>query len=195
MGSRVTTHLMIPSMIPQMTWFDLPNLWIYVLGACLIVGNLGCVAMIVCQLPGTWLMLVLTAGAAWWGWETQWIGPMVLLSLLLLAILGEIAEIAPSVRASRKIGGSKRSVALILIGSVTGAILGTPWVPVLGTILGACLGAGVGALLGDRWAGRSWRNAISASKAAAKGRFWGTLAKSIIGMVMWLIATLAVLVG
>ena len=58
------------------------------------VNALG-VLMVALQLPGTWLMLAATALFAWWRWDDGGfaaIGGWVLLTLLGMAIIGEIVE-------------------------------------------------------------------------------------------------------
>ncbi len=157
--------------------------------------NLAGVFMVLLQLPGTWLMLLVTGTWAWWYWDEQAIGIWTLASLLGLAILGEIVETFAGVVTSKKAKSSKRSIALGIVGGIAGAILGTGFIPVplFGTLIGACIGAGVAAMLGDHWAGRTWDEVKVAGKAAAHGRLWGTLGKIVIAAIMWIVATTAMI--
>jgi len=157
-----------------------------------VVVNAAGVFLVFLQLPGTWLILLLMGLITWWRDEqVYWVALAILLGL---AVLGEILELIGAARGSRKAGGSKRAAVLALVGGVVGAILGTfviP-VPVIGTLVGACLAAGVGSYLGDRWAGRHHVDAAVAGKGAAMGRFWATMAKAGIGVLMWLVAAVAI---
>lgn len=161
-----------------------------------ILLNLAGVVLALLQLPGTWLMLLCTGAWAWWYWDEHLISVWTLAALLALAILGEIVETFAGVVTSRHVKSSKRSMLMGLIGGITGAILGTGSIPVplLGTLIGACIGAGLGAMLGDHWAGRNWHEVKQAGSAAAKGRLWGTVGKVAIAVIMWLIATVAMVV-
>jgi hypothetical protein len=157
--------------------------------------NLAGVFMVLLQLPGTWLMLLVTGSWAWWYWDEQAVGIWTLVTLLALAIIGEIVETFAGVVTSKKADASKRSILLGIVGGIGGAILGTSLIPVplFGTLIGACVGAGLAAMLGDHWAGRSWAQVKVAGKAAAHGRLWGTLGKIVIATIMWCIATAAMI--
>jgi hypothetical protein len=166
-------------------------------GAILVILlNLAGVLLVLLQLPGTWLILLCTGLWGWWYWESQLIGIWTLAALLGLAVLGEIVETFAGVVASRHVRSSKRSMLMGVVGGIGGAILGTSTIPVplFGTLIGACVGAGFGAMLGDHWAGRNWQDVKLTGKAAAKGRLWGTVGKVGIAVIMWLIATAAVIV-
>ncbi len=169
---------------------------ISIMGLILIIFlNLLAVFMVLLQLPGTWMMLLCTGLWAWWYWDEQAIGIWTLASLLVLAIIGEVVETFAGVVTSRQAKSSKRSMLLGLVGGIGGAILGTTMIPVplFGTLIGACIGAGLGAMLGDHWAGRNWKEVKTAGKAAAKGRLWGTVGKVIIAVIMFIIATTAMI--
>lgn len=173
------------------------HLILSILGVILVILlNLAGVIMVLLQLPGTWLILLCTGTWAWWYWDQQAMSFWTLGALLALAILGEIVETFSGMVTSRKIKASKRSMILGLVGGITGAIVGTGSIPVplFGTLIGACIGAGIGAMLGDHWAGRNWQEVRLAGKAAVHGRLWGTVGKVIIAAIMWLIATVAILV-
>ena len=160
----------------------------------LLLVNAAGVVMVALQLPGTWLMLLATAAAAWWGWdplpEHRWIGWSTLATLGVLALLGEVIEAVAGAMGSRKAGGTRRGALLAIVGGIAGAIGGTfllP-VPIVGTLIGASLGAGAGSMLGDAWAGRNFEAVWAAGKGAAIGKFAGSVGKLGIAVTMFFLA-------
>ena len=61
-------------------------------------------------------------------------------------------------------------------------------VPLVRTLIGACLGAFAGPLLGDLWAGRPLFPSFGAGWGAAVGRFWGTITKLAVVVILTLAA-------
>jgi uncharacterized protein len=165
---------------------------VYVYAVVLTVLNLAFWVGILFNLPGTWLMVLVTAVLTWWqpayvqvSWTTLGVAAG-------LAALGEVLEFVLGAAGSRRAGGSARAAALAILGSLVGGILGTALpVPIVGTLLGACLGAFVGSLMGDLWAGRPIFPSFEAGWGAAMGRFWGTVTKLAIGGIMVVILALA----
>ena len=153
-------------------------------------------------LAGNWLIVAAATLYAWWippeaALAIKW--PTVTV-LLVLAILAEIAELAAGAMGVAKVGGSRRSAVLALVGSavggVVGLVVGLP-IPLFGSLAAAVLFGGVGALtgafLGESWKGRDFDTSFEVGKAAFIGRLLGTLAKMIISSVM-VIVTLVALV-
>ncbi|MEX0652947.1 MAG: DUF456 domain-containing protein [Phycisphaeraceae bacterium] len=170
-------------------------LLILVIVLLLLVNGLG-VLLTALQLPGTWLIVLSTSLVAWWHWEQGLIGLAVLLALLLLAVLGEVIEFVAGAWGARRAGSSKRAAALAIVGGVVGGVLGMVFlffIPIIGALIGAAIGAGVGTVAGDMWAGRGWDRAALAGRGAVAGKFWGALGKLAVAVVMWLVATAAVL--
>ncbi len=166
----------------------------------LLINGLG-IFLVAMQLPGTWLILVVTSLFAWWRYDSAdvlmtEISMTTLIILLALAIIGEIIETMAGAAGARRAGGSRTGALLAIVGGVIGAIVGTGVipVPVVGTVIGACVGGGIGAMSGDLMRGRSIREAGAAGKGAAVGKFWGTIGKVGVSGLMWLIAAFAVMV-
>lgn len=164
--------------------------------ALLLVNAVG-LAMVALQLPGTWLMLLATAIAAWWGWDLEpsqrWIGWTSLVVLLVLAVLGEVVEAVAGAMGSRRAGGTRRGALLAIVGGVAGAVAGTfalP-VPIVGTLVGASLGAGAGSMVGDAWAGRDFEAVWAAGRGAAIGKFAGSIGKLGIAVLMFCVVAAA----
>jgi uncharacterized protein YqgC (DUF456 family) len=153
-------------------------------------------------LPGNWLIVLATAVYAWWfppdaptaiGWN-------VVIALAVLAVLGEIVESAAGAVGVSKVGGSRRSSLLAIVGSLVGSIVGVfvglP-IPLVGSLVAAVIfgavGATIGALVGESWKGRDLDASLEVGKAAFVGRLLGTVGKTIVCSIM-VVVTLAALV-
>jgi uncharacterized protein YqgC (DUF456 family) len=167
---------------------------VYVSAVGLTVLNLAFWVGILFNLPGTWLMVLVTALLKWWQPGYVRVSWTVVGVAAGLAVLGEVLEFVLGAAGSRRAGGSTRAAALAIVGSLIGGIVGTALpVPLVGTLIGACVGAFAGSLLGDMWAGRPLFPSVEAGWGAAVGRFWGTMTKLAIGAVMVVILALAAL--
>jgi len=194
-SQRLSRHLPTPHLISftiAAVWDTASSILVYVVLGVLLVGNAVGVILVVMQLPGTWLILAMTAAVAWWQWDEGVIGLWAIGILVGLAVVGELVEFAASTIGTAKAGGSKWASVGSLIGGVVGAVVGSFFMPPLGTILGACLVAGTGSMLGDQLAGRSWSKAVKTAKGAAVGKLWGTAGKVAVALVMWVVAAVAV---
>ena len=153
------------------------------------------------SLPGNWLIVAVMALYAWLIPTTaavavswQWVA-----ALLVLALLGELAELAAAALGAARGGGSKRATVLAIFGSVIGsiglAIVGIP-IPIIGPVIAAVLGAALGALggamLGERWKGKSLGESWHVGRGAFFGRLLGTLAKVSVGTAMFVVGILAI---
>ncbi|MFO0897206.1 MAG: DUF456 domain-containing protein [Pirellulales bacterium] len=86
------------------------------------------------------------------GWTTVFV-------LLALAVAGELLEFAASAATAARQGGSRRGMALALLGALFGSVLGVGLgspIPVLGQLIGAVAGGAVGAFAGA-YVGESWK--------------------------------------
>jgi uncharacterized protein len=165
---------------------------VYLYAVLLTVLNLGFWVGILFNLPGTWLMVLVTALLKWWQPAYVQVSWTVLGIAAGLAVLGEVLEFVLGAAGSRHAGGSKRAAVLAIVGGLVGGIAGTALpVPIVGTLIGACLGAFAGSLLGDLWAGRPLFPSFQAGWGAAVGRFWGTVSKLVVGAIMLVVLALA----
>jgi uncharacterized protein len=167
-----------------------------------VIVLLACWVLNLLAMPGNWLMAAVTAIYVWLVPATSRVAISwkVAVAMVVLAVLGEVAELLTATAGTARAGGSRRSALLALVGSVVGAVLGVfiglP-IPLIGSLVAAVLFAGLGAMagamFGEHWAGRdpdaSWR----VGKAAFWGRLTGTLAKIVIGAVMVLVALVAII--
>lgn len=119
-----------------------------------------------------------------------------LAALLLLALVGELFEFLAGVMGTGKAGGSRRAMLLSILGSFLGSMvgfsIGTGVLPVLGSIAGLILGGGLGslagAMIGESWKGSNRDRQFEVGKGAFIGRILGTLAKSMVGSLMLVLA-------
>lgn len=153
-------------------------------------------------LPGNWLVVLVAGlvmafapshdGTAVVGWGS-------LITLVVLAVVGEVVEFAAGAAGAAKKGASKRAVTLSLLaamgGSIGGAILAAP-IPVVGPVIGAVVGGGAGAFggayLGEATRDTSHADRVQISTAAFYGRLLGTAGKLVVGGVMLVCFVVAV---
>lgn len=162
--------------------------WLYYV--CLFVVLLLGLAITIMTLPGLWLMV---GAAAVYAWLTggAYIGWWTLASLLVLAIAGEVVELASSGAGAKRAGAGRRGLWGALIGGVLGGIfLSFIPIPVLSTLVGVCLGTFLGATIGELSGGRHVGHSALIGVSAAKGRLVGTFQKLGLGCIMFVIAML-----
>ncbi len=141
-------------------------------------------------LPGNWVIVAMAVGCYWWVPDARFwsLSIYMTLAILVVAAIGEALEYAAAAVGASRLGGSKRGIALSIIGSIVGAIVGLFFgsvVPVVGNVIASLLlgatGAFVGAMLGERWAGKDWNDSIEIGGAAFWGRLLGTVGKAVCG--------------
>lgn len=121
------------------------------------------------------------------------------LTLLVLALLGEVMEFLAGILGAGKAGGSRRGMVLSMLGGIVGSLfgfsIGNFFFPIVGGIVGifvvAGLGALAGAVLGETWKGRGFEESMKVGRGAFTGRLLGTLGKTFVGSLMLMIALLA----
>lgn len=154
------------------------------------VGILTGLALDLVGLFGNWVILG-TVAAAWVITGFKHFGVWPLGILLLLATLGEVLELLAAGYGAARFGGGRGAAFASLAGCIAGAVVGTPWFPVVGTLAGAILGAFAGAalyelLITNKPADVSVRTGIG----AALGRVGGVLAKVVLGLAMLVVAAM-----
>lgn len=179
----------------------MPSDWIYhTVGVLLLVANVAACVATFFTLPGTWVIVGLMALTAYFLPEgtgrTLGVGWGEVAILAVLAGLGEVIEFASGAAGAKKVGASRRSVALSLVGaavgSIAGAIVGFP-VPIFGPILAAVFGGGLGAFggayVGEKWKGRGHAESVTVGRMAFVGRVLGTVGKLAVAILMVVVAT------
>lgn len=172
--------------------------WVYYsLAVLLFLANIASVGLNGIGLPGNWFVL---AGSSLFavlvqcsnGAKFSWSG---IASLVVLAFVGEGLEMLAGIAGVARLKASRRGIALSLVGSLSGGILGAAFglpIPVIGTALGALIGgsfgAFAGAVLGEGWKGQSADRSLAIGWAAFWGRLLGTFGKIAVGMAMVVVA-------
>ena len=179
----------------------MPPDWVYHLfGIVLVIAHVASWVATLFLLPGNWIIVAVMALVAIFLPEadtrTLGVGWGEVITLAGLAGVGELAEFVSGAAGAKKVGASRRSVALSLIGAVGGSILGAAIglpVPVVGSVVAALVGGSAGAFggayLGEAWKGREHDERVTAGRVAAVGRLLGTVGKLVIGLIMVVIAT------
>jgi uncharacterized protein YqgC (DUF456 family) len=173
----------------------------YVVGGLFVLMGLGCLILVVLQLPGTWIMLVLATllhvvdilwivpdGSSAWGWWAICIGTA-------LALIGEAIEFAAGALGAKAGGGSRRSAWGAIIGGFIGAIAGSLLLPIIGTLVGAIAGCFFGALLGEMSGrdGSTAKDSVKPAIGATIGRVLGTTCKVLVGVLVWVVLSIGLL--
>ena len=147
------------------------------------------------SLPGTWLLLTLAGLAEWWT-EPRLFSGTTIVSVLVLAALGELWEFAASSVRARRAGAGRRGSIGALAGGIAGAILGTVLIPVpiVGTLVGGGAGAFALSALLERSGGTPLTGAMRVGRAAAAGQLMGLAGKLALCAAVYLWLTVAVMV-
>ena len=156
--------------------FILPIFFLSILALVLLLNLL--------TLPANWILVALVF---LWRFANPNPGAMDLfyfLSVIGLAVLGEVIEFVAQAWGTKKYGSSNSGMFGGIIGAIAGAILCAPFLFGLGALFGALLGAFGGCYLVERLRGRTAAEAWQAAKGAMVGRFLGIVIKCGIGVMM-----------
>lgn len=139
---------------------------------------------------GNWLILGAVALAALFtGFEH--FGGWTLPILAVMALSGEIIEATAAGLGAAKFGGGRGAIGAAVVGCISGAILGTPIFPIVGTLAGACLGAFFAATLYEYlMSERDVESAMYVGFGAALGKVAGIFMKFFVGIAMLIVAAL-----
>lgn len=152
------------------------------------------------NLPGNWLIVSSSALYAWLGPEGRLgISWQIAVALFVLAVVGELIELAAAAMGVKRVGGSRRGAVMALVGSLVGGFVGLfvglP-IPVVGSLAAAVLfgglGALIGAFLGESSKGRDFDTSLEIGKAAFVGRVLGIMAKIIVSSLMVAVALVGI---
>lgn len=150
------------------------------------------------SLPGNWFLLAACGVYAWFfpesaGGGIGWLGLAILAAC---AIAGEVIEFVAGAAIAGQRGGSRRGMALAVVGTAAGSMAGAlvslpiPLVgPILGALVGGAAGAFAGAWLGELWKGRTIAEGAHIGTGAMMGRLLGTSGKLLVGAIMVVLAT------
>jgi uncharacterized protein YqgC (DUF456 family) len=164
--------------------------WIYYI-LLILIATAG-LFMVMVTLPGLWLMAAVSAGYCLLTHQ-HYLGIKSLVALLILALLGEAAEMGIGGAAARKAGGGRRAALGGIIGGIVGGVVGSFVFPLVLSIVGVCLGSFVGAALLEMLGGESADHSLRIGIGAAKGKFMGIIVKLGIGLAMLALIALSAL--
>lgn len=169
----------------------------YIAAALFALLGAGCVAAIPVGLPGTWLLIGLAALLEWSdsaylpGPEPVTFGWPLLVGCGVVGLVGEALEFAAGALGTRYGGGTREGMWGALVGGLLGGLLGTVWLPIplVGTLVGALIGTFIGAFVGERRAtepsGR--RRSFKAAVGATLGKLAGTVGKTLLAILIWMV--------
>lgn len=158
--------------------------------AIVILGAWLGVAVVAVTLPGIWLAVFIAFLIELWRPEV--LSTWVLVTIVVLALLGEVVEFLASAAGSRRAGGSRSGGWGALIGTVLGLIIGQVVIPIpiIGAIIGGVVGAGAGAFLFERGvAKRGWNDSWKSGRGAAQGRAFSMVLKTGVGVIVAVLLT------
>ena len=113
----------------------------------------------------------------------------VIVALFAGAVLGEVLEAVATSFGAARFGGGKGAMVAALVGCIAGGIFGTPWMPIMGTLVGACVGAFAAASLYEYiQREKAPGEALWTGLGAALGKVAGLLAKVLVGVAMLAVA-------
>ena len=169
---------------------------VYFYAALLTLLNLVWLAMVPFAMPGNWLMVISAAFFAWITKPHEMITIYTLISITVLALIGEIIEFLAGLCGARKAGASFVASIGAIIGAISGALIGTIFIPIplIGTIIGGCLGAGTGTWIIEMILGKPHHQSIKSGIGAGLGQFAGTTSKFVIGILIFITITLALII-
>ncbi len=159
--------------------------------ALLVLAQVAGLLLIPFGLPGTWLQVLGLVGFAAMT-DFSVVGAVPIVTVLVLAVLGEVIEFTLGGRYARKYGGSKRAAWGAILGGLVGALVGVP-ILIIGSVIGAFVGAFAGAALMEMTRSPDARAALRVGWGAFVGRLVATAAKSAVGVAIAAVALLTAL--
>ncbi|MCH5277274.1 MAG: DUF456 domain-containing protein [Desulfovibrionaceae bacterium] len=157
-----------------------------------------CALLNLISLPGNWVLAGLAGlwAVAGPGAATADMGTLFFVALFGLAAAGEVVEYAAQIWGAKKYGSSGRATVAGMIGTILGAIAGSPFLFGLGALFGALAGAWLGAFTAERLLdGRPASQAAHAANGALVGRFLGMVVKFGLGITMVVLTAAAIWPG
>jgi uncharacterized protein YqgC (DUF456 family) len=164
-------------------------IWVYYI--LLLIAAAGGLVMVLCTLPGLWLMTACAGIYALVTRDHHILGFKTMLALLILSLVGETFELLAGSAAAKQAGGGRRGMIGGIIGGIAGGIIGSFFLPVVLTIVGVCIGSFVGAAGFEMLGSDGAVHSVRVGWGAAKGRFQGMILKLGIGIVMSLLILVA----
>ena len=142
-----------------------------------------CPLLTIFDMPGNTILLVTGFAFAFFD-EAMYFNGRLLSAMVLIYVLGEAWEFCVSLFGIRKEKVSWLAVFLIGIGGFVGTVMGTTFLPVLGSIIGGIIGASATAFLYELARTGLKENALHLAWEAAKVRFLAIVGKLSAGIAL-----------
>lgn len=137
---------------------------------------------------GNWV-IVAAVSLAYLATGREHFGLWGIAAMIVFGLIGEVIEFLMAGFGAKRFGGSKGSMWAALAGCIIGAIVGSPFLLLIGSLVGACVGAFIAAAL---WEYLRHEKAIEDSLwtglGASLGKIGGIAAKFGCGVAILLIA-------
>lgn len=158
---------------------------------CFVLVIIAGLALDLVGLFGNWVILAALV-VVWIATGFDHFGPVSLVLLVCLALLGEAVEALAAAAGARKFGATKGAMVAAIAGCIAGSVIGTGFMPIVGTLAGACFGAFAAAVVYQYAVTRNkTQEALWTGFGAALGMVTGLFAKFMIGLVMLIVAAVA----
>lgn len=138
------------------------------------------------DLPGNTVLLAAGIGYAFFD-EARYFDGRLLSALVLVYAFGEIWEFVVSIFGIKRHKVSWGAVFLIAVGTFIGAVIGTGFFPILGSVLGGAIGSYIAAFCYEYLHTRSKDHAYELAWQAAKTQFLALLGKIVASFAMALL--------
>lgn len=142
-----------------------------------------CPFLTIFDLPGNSIMLLTGIGLAFFD-EARYFSGRLLSVMILTYLLGEAWEFCVALFGIKKEKVSWLAVLLIALGGFVGTLLGTAFLPVLGSIIGGMAGAGITAFFYELARTGIRKDAAHLALVAAKTRFFALLGKVVAAITL-----------
>lgn len=146
---------------------------------CLLLG----VILTLINLPGNALIFFVSLAYGYYQNFSD-ITYRLLLFLLMLWLVGELAEFFTGALAARNAKASKGTIKAAVAGAVLGGLLGTAVIPLIGSLIGTVAGVFAASYLAEFFQTSDVQKSKSVALHAAKGQILGTMIKLIIAVIM-----------
>lgn len=150
----------------------------------MLLFTLAGIVLVPLGLPGTW---VIVASAILYSLFFDFFpnrsDAWVIISLIILAILGEVLEFLVGTVGGKKLDVSTGAIIASVVGGLVGAIVGVP-VFLVGSLLGLLLGAFLGALFYEWFVTRDFKLALGSAIAVFFSRMVASFVKTCIAIGM-----------
>jgi uncharacterized protein len=174
----------------------------YLVAMLLVLLGAGCMALVLLQLPGGWILLALAVTIEFFvdryylpAASQPTFQPSVLWGSLALLLVGEVLEFGAGALGAKQGGATRRGIIGSLVGGMVGAIFLTPMIPipVVGTLVGALLGTFLGAVIGETTGSvpSSLQGSIKPAFGATIGRVVGTMSKICVALAVWIVLSVS----